>query len=164
MKQIKVPLGIAAAAMLFGGVAGAAPAQATPLPVVKNVAKTVTPFSTPYVQPVRSVRRFGHRGGGRHFGGRGFRHRDFGGRHFRHRGHRGHWRGGHWVAPLLGLGLLGYGLGAYDYGPDYYYDYDYGYHGSSNAYRRCDRRFKTFDWETGTYMGYDGHRHRCPYL
>ena len=29
---------------------------------------------------------------------------------------------------------------------------------------RCQETYKSFDSETGTYMGYDGERHICPYL
>jgi hypothetical protein len=32
-----------------------------------------------------------------------------------------------------------------------------------SSYERCEARFKTFDPDTWTYMGYDGYRHRCPY-
>jgi hypothetical protein len=28
----------------------------------------------------------------------------------------------------------------------------------------CADRYRSFDWDTGTYVGYDGERHVCPYL
>ena len=32
------------------------------------------------------------------------------------------------------------------------------------ARQHCADTYRSFDWESGTYMGYDGHRHVCPYL
>ena len=66
---------------------------------------------------------------------------------------------GQWVW-TGGWGLLGPGWGYYAT-PDYYFvpgrcyvpedDVDY-----------CMRRFKSYDPRTGSYLGYDGHRHPCP--
>lgn len=60
----------------------------------------------------------------------------------------------------------GYGYG---YGPGYGY-YDDGYYddgavavapgGDDVAY--CRQRYRSYDVRTGTYLGKDGKRHRCP--
>jgi hypothetical protein len=44
-----------------------------------------------------------------------------------------------------------------------YYDRRYRTSGSSAA-QRCADTYRSFDWDSGTYMGYDGERHVCPYL
>jgi hypothetical protein len=56
------------------------------------------------------------------------------------------------------------------YGSPYYYDDTYYYDeptvavvpgdGDSSGY--CAQRFKSYDPESGTYLGYDGQRHPCP--
>lgn len=35
---------------------------------------------------------------------------------------------------------------------------------SQGARQHCADTYRSFDWESGTYMGYDGERHVCPYL
>jgi hypothetical protein len=91
---------------------------------------------------------------------------------WRHRG----WRGGGW-GPGIGAGLLGgaiiggmlaapyYGYDdpyyAYEpgpYGPGPYYSPGYG----GNAVAYCMQRFRSYDPNSGTYVGYDGLRHSCP--
>ena len=32
------------------------------------------------------------------------------------------------------------------------------------ARQHCADTYRSFDWDSGTYMGYDGERHVCPYL
>jgi hypothetical protein len=97
--------------------------------------------------------------------------RDRGGRHgwrgHRHRGDR--WGWGLGAAAATGL-LLGapYALGAYDEDDDGY-DGDYAYSGgatyaSGGGVTRCEATFRSFDPDSGTYMGYDGVRRMCPYL
>lgn len=98
-------------------------------------------------------------------------------------GHHGGWHHGGGI----GAGIAGFAAGAliggavaagsgpyYGYGPDYGYDYgpDYGYDyapgpvvversgGGAEAY--CERRFRSYDPASGTYLGYDGLRHPCP--
>jgi BA14K-like protein len=87
------------------------------------------------------------------------------------------WRGG-WGfgAGFVGGALVGsalaspyyygygpyYGPGPYYYGPGPYY---YGapgpaYGGDAVAY--CMQRFRSYNPNTGTYMGYDGRPHPCP--
>lgn len=34
----------------------------------------------------------------------------------------------------------------------------------SSAAQHCADTYRSFDWNSGTYMGYDGERHVCPYL
>ena len=33
-----------------------------------------------------------------------------------------------------------------------------------SASQRCAGTYRSFDWDSGTYIGYDGERHTCPYL
>jgi hypothetical protein len=95
--------------------------------------------------------------------------RDYGGRHgWRGHRHRGDgWGWGLGAAAATGL-LLGapYALGAYD--DDDGYDGDYAYSGEASyaggGVARCEATFRSFDPDTGTYMGYDGVRRPCPYL
>jgi hypothetical protein len=132
---------VAAAALLAGATtsAGAAPAVSG----TQSIAKTDN-------AQLQSVRWYGRGGGWR----------------------GGHWRGGHgwgWGAAGLAAGLAltspywaGYGYGPYDdgyYGDDYAYD-----EGDGGDVSRCEATFRSFDPRSGTYMGYDGVRHRCPYL
>jgi hypothetical protein len=99
------------------------------------------------------------------------------------RGWRGGYRGGPgWIGPaIVGGALLGgaivatqpYAYGGY-YGsayPGYYDDYAYapGYTAPAPVYRDsgdddayCARRFRSYDPDSQSYMGYDGMRHPCP--
>jgi hypothetical protein len=140
---------VAAAALMVGGLS-ATSASALPTVTSKTIADTAKPVANPYVEQIRDR---GRRGG--HWRGR-------------HRGHRGdNW--GPWVGgALLGLGV--YGLSqSYDdgyYGDGYYAEqpsYSYGY-SSAGGEARCAATFRSFDPDSGTYMGYDGRRHMCPYL
>jgi hypothetical protein len=82
----------------------------------------------------------------------------FRGHHHHH--HHGYFGGG----PRFGFGFYG--------GPVYsgpYYDYDYGPPvvygapapgGGDVAY--CEQRYRSYDPDSGTYLGYDGRRHPCP--
>jgi len=96
-------------------------------------------------------------------------------------GHWGHHGGGFGRGLALGLGgaILGGALaGSYYYGRPRYYgysgyydydDYDYGptyYYGGGygGGEARCRATFRSYDPSTGTYTGYDGLTHRCPYL
>ncbi|MBR1219282.1 BA14K family protein [Bradyrhizobium sp. U87765 SZCCT0131] len=95
-----------------------------------------------------------------------------------------YWRGrgwGHggwgWGAPVAGgiiAGALiggalaapyGYGYGPYGYPPGYYAPGP-AYYGAppppSGAEEYCMRRFRSYDPESGTYLGNDGRRHPCP--
>jgi hypothetical protein len=100
-----------------------------------------------------------HGGGGRpHFGGPWGGHGYFPGRHFGRFG------------PGIGFSLPYYGYG-YGYGPTYFDDdeaYDVEDDGGSDyaddPVARCQARYRSFDLESGTFLGYDGLRHPCPYL
>lgn len=80
-------------------------------------------------------------------------HRDY--RHHGDRHHRGN----------IGAGIAGFAAGAalgalashpHDYGRGYY-----AYQPSPRV-RWCMRHYRSYDLRTHTYLGYDGHRHRCP--
>ncbi len=36
-----------------------------------------------------------------------------------------------------------------------------GYYGGLSWQEACARKYRSFDWNTGLYFGYDGHWHRC---
>ena len=61
-------------------------------------------------------------------------------------------------------GYDGYGGGWWDgWGSDYsypYYDEDYTANDDANV-ASCEARYHSYDPATGTYLGYDGHRHYC---
>ncbi|HET7848513.1 MAG TPA: BA14K family protein [Pseudolabrys sp.] len=102
--------------------------------------------------------------------------RSAGGRDYRNGNWRGDWRDrrGRNFARGLGFGVgtaayYGgyYGDGYYDDGP-YAYDYgDYDVYGApvyaaSDDVQYCMQRFRSYDPQSGTYLGYDGERHPCP--
>ena len=81
------------------------------------------------------------------------------------------WHGHHWHHGGWGAGIAGFAAGAilgsalaprpyYDYGPPAY-AYEPGYSDDS-AVAYCEQRFRSYDPASGTYLGYDGHRHPCP--
>jgi BA14K-like protein len=61
-----------------------------------------------------------------------------------------------------------YGYGGYGYAPDYYDDgyYDDGAvavaPGGGDDVAYCMQQYKSYDPQSGTYLGYDGQRHPCP--
>ena len=59
---------------------------------------------------------------------------------------------------LGGYGFPGYAFGGYGYGG--YGHNDYGYYGDDWRVA-CSHKYRSFDWDTGLYFGYDGHYHRC---
>ncbi len=80
---------------------------------------------------------------------------------------RHHHRG--WGGAGIGFAagaLLGGALAARPYyGPNYYYGpgpYAYEVEPSGDATAYCLQRFKSYDVQSGTYLGYDGLRHPCP--
>jgi hypothetical protein len=97
------------------------------------------------------ARRVGHGWHGNHAWHGGWRHG--------WRGHRG-WGWGWGAGAGFAAGaLVGSALAApYYYGGPGYYAYEPG--GGSVAY--CMRRFRSYDPQSGTYLGYDGERHPCP--
>ena len=50
------------------------------------------------------------------------------------------------------------------YGPGYSYSYGYSpnVYGNGGDVGYCMRRFRSYDPRSGTYLGFDGLRHRCP--
>ena len=111
--------------------------------------------------------------GGRNFAGLGGHH---GGFHHGGFGHPGYYGGG---APNWGYASGGYYNPGYDGGYGYdglgfglaagllggallaaeapYVGYD-----SGRTVGYCETHFKSYNPASGTYLGYDGHRHRCP--
>jgi hypothetical protein len=83
--------------------------------------------------------------------------------------HRHHGGGGAAFAGFAAGAILGGVLASqpYGYGPGYfgpgpaYYGPGPGY-GGDDAVGYCMSRFKSYDPNSGTYLGYDGHRHSCP--
>lgn len=83
-------------------------------------------------------------------------------------GHRG-WGGGAFVGGLAAGALIGGALAApYYYGSPYYYGPAYpppGYYApppEGDAVAYCMRRYRSYDPNSGTFLGYDGLRHPCP--
>jgi BA14K-like protein len=85
-------------------------------------------------------------------------------------GRRGHYRGGRYGG--VGLGLVAgaiisgaiiaaqqpYGYYGPGYGPGYITDSPY----AGNEVGYCQQRFRSYDLNSGTYLGFDGLRHSCP--
>ncbi|WP_139372866.1 BA14K family protein, partial [Nitrobacter vulgaris] len=71
--------------------------------------------------------------------------------------------GGGWGSPY-------YSYSSPYYGSPYYGDDDYyddgptavQSNGSGRDASYCQQRFKSYDVRSGTYLGHDGKRHRCP--
>jgi len=83
-----------------------------------------------------------------------------GGWHHHGRWHHG-WRHGGW-GPGIGFAagaLLGSALAPRPY---YYGGRAYAYEPAPPDVAYCEQRFRSYDPDTGTYLGYDGHRHPCP--
>ena len=123
-----------------------------------------------------------NRGGGFHGGNGGFRQ----GGGFRQYGDRGGYRHGGYGGAAVGAGIAGLAAGAliggavatqgYYGGNGYGYGGGYGYQpapvyqteeveaapvgGDEEAY--CANRYRSYDPESGTYLGFDGARHPCP--
>ncbi len=74
-----------------------------------------------------------------------------------YRGGRGYGRG------AIGLGIAGAIIGSAIIANEGYRYRSHRYSGVSGR-QQCADTYRSFDWDSGTYMGYDGHRHVCPYL
>ncbi len=175
----------AAAGLVLAGAAMIPPAKAMPLDNALSTGNATSGL-------LEYVRGGGRGGGGGHFGGGHFGggarfgggHFGGGGRHFGG-GHFGGYRGGGYAfrggygfrrygAPFIGGLALGAVAAPYYYGgyPDNYVDnyvdnYDYGAYAGDDgvpddAVAACAQRFKSYDPQSGTYLGYDGQRHPCP--
>ena len=85
-------------------------------------------------------------------------------------GRRGYWRGGYYGGPYWGgygydpfaFGALGFATGAI-IGGAIASEGAYGaYAPAGDGWREaCAQKYRSFDWGSGTYLGYDGYRHRC---
>jgi hypothetical protein len=85
----------------------------------------------------------GHHRSGRHWAGRHWRHR-----YWNHWGYYDNDYGGALAAGAI-FGLAAGALAA-------------NAAAGSNAVAYCERRFRSYDPASGTYLGYDGYRHPCP--
>jgi hypothetical protein len=81
-----------------------------------------------------------------------------------YRGGRGYYRGGRgYGRGAIGLGIAGAIIGGAIIANEGYRYRSHRYAGVS-ARQQCADTYRSFDWDSGTYMGYDGVRHVCPYL
>jgi hypothetical protein len=72
-------------------------------------------------------------------------------------GYRGNRYGYGGYAPYLGVGVGALALSSAYYGGGYdAYAYD------DSGVEYCIQRFRSYDLESRTYLGYDGYRHSCP--
>lgn len=77
------------------------------------------------------------------------------------------WGGGAFVGGLAAGALIGGALAApYYYGPGPYYygppPAAYGPPPDDDAVAYCMQRYRSYDPNSGTFLGYDGRRHPCP--
>lgn len=126
-----------------------------------SAAPAVSPAVSGINQAADGVQQIQYRRHGGWRGGHGYRrHGGWGGRHhYRRRGYGG-WG---WGAAGLATGLLlssPYWAGDYADAEPYSGGYAYG----GDGFARCRATFRSFDPGSGTYMGYDGVRRRCPYI
>jgi BA14K-like protein len=134
----------------------------------------------PMAAPSASFAQHAHPGGGVHRGGGGGH--PGGGMRPGGGGYRGHGGGGGGFIPgavagaLIGGAIATGGGYGYGYGPGY----DQGYYGGDQYYDDgsalaeapapagddavgyCVQRFRSYDPQSGTYLGSDGYRHPCP--
>lgn len=93
-----------------------------------------------------------HGGHGHHWNHHAWRHHEW-----RHGWHGGGWRYGYGYydddagAALAAGTIFGLAAGAIAAGA-----------ANNNAVAYCERRFRSYDPASGTYLGYDGYRHPCP--
>jgi len=80
--------------------------------------------------------------------------------HSVYRGHRGH-RGGWGRGGGIGLGIAGAIIGSAIIANE---GYRYRRYQGVSGRQQCANTYRSFDWDSGTYMGYDGVRRVCPYL
>jgi hypothetical protein len=73
------------------------------------------------------------------------------------RGHRGHGRRNHWVAPALVGVLVGAAIASQSTGRRHHSGYQ-------AAKRRCDRNYRSYDWDSDTFVTYSGKVKLCPYV
>lgn len=118
------------------GILAAAPALAAPVP--SSTASLSSAISSPVTQARWVGRRWGWRGPGRYWRGRGW-----------------YWPGAV-AGAIIGGAIVSQ---AYRYPGPYYGSA--GGPGYNDWLAYCSSRYRSFDPASGTFMGYDGHRHPC---
>jgi hypothetical protein len=139
---------------ITGAAASFTPAQAAAMPRLAAAAAEVAPDAG--VVEVRHRRHFRHRGwrGNRHYRGRHYygprysyrRHHNY------RRYHHHHHRDNNDIGAAVAIGIIGLAAGAIIAGQA---------HGGSSYHSVCARKYRSYDPRSGTYLGYDGYRHRC---
>ena len=128
---------VAAALLLIGTSAGAlSPASAAP------IGQPLAMTGSASTAPIEQVRWYGHRG----------------------------WGGGAFVGGLAAGAIIGGALAApYYYGSPYYYGpayppppAAYAAPAEGDAVSYCMQRYRSYDPNSGTFLGNDGRRHPCP--
>lgn len=74
----------------------------------------------------------------------------------------GCWVGAGVAAGIIGGAIIGSTIPRRRPPPPGYYDYDGPPPRRADAVEYCMERFKSYEPGSGTYLGYDGHRHPCP--
>jgi hypothetical protein len=132
---------------LLGAAAVFAPSGASAMPFAAPLATATAEAGAPVV----NVQYYGHRHGGYRHGG------------YRYGGHRRNNVGGA-IAAGAAIGIIG-GIIASQAQPRYYEPAPvyrapvYGAPVGDDAY--CFSKYKSYDPQSGTYLGYDGYRHPC---
>ncbi|MCC2096487.1 MAG: BA14K family protein [Hyphomicrobiales bacterium] len=145
-----IPAGAAGPAAGIGSLATPSTGLIEPVQMRRGGARGPT---LPRVRTNRSYRGGSHVRGGRHVrGSRTWRGRGYYGR----RGGRGwtrpYYRRGHGLGAALAVGAVGATIAAIIANSGY---------SEADYHAACDRKYKTYDLRTGTFMGYDGKRHYC---
>jgi len=157
MRAKLVALSLAAVLVVAGGPSFAQRTSISNPPGAGAPAVASSPGGAPAVGSGAGTRAGSGAGGGRVGGaGRNFRGNPGGHGQAGRSHHRGGFRGGY-----AGGGIY---YGGPVYGSPYAYDDD-AYvagppDGADDAY--CMRRYKSYDPDSGTYLGFDGRRHPCP--
>ena len=154
--------GVVAATSVASSLGGVQAATPSLPPAVNSTAPAIIPVEAEWAQQYRNNnRRWYHNRQGWDRGRGGW---DNDNRYWNRRHGRG-WDDDNGAA--VALGLFGFAAGAMlgsQYGGGYGYGGSYG-GGSCGPYdahdRACDNRFRSYDWCSNTYMGYDGYRHYC---
>jgi hypothetical protein len=162
---------LAAVVAITGAAASFTPAQAGIMPRMAAAMTDAAPAAG--VVQIRHQRTWRHRGHRRYRGSRYYQRRFHSGRRYsysrhdsyrpyrhyhRHRYyHRDRYyrrdRDDH-VGAAVVLGIAGLAAGAIIAGQG---------HGGSSYHAICARKYRSYDPRSGTYLGYDGYRHRCRY-
>jgi hypothetical protein len=134
---------LAVTGALLGAALTVAPATAMPLAAPLGAAPLGAAMADAGA-PLVNVQYYGHR------------HRH----HHHHRHHRRNDVGGA-IAAGAALGIIG-GIMAAQAQPRYYEPAPVYVEPRGDVHAYCFSKFKSYDPESGTYLGYDGYRHPCP--